>query len=153
MKVKKKRKTGYVLLALAAVLLVLLIRGGLGYLRYQQESQDALALLEGLGDQARAAAETEYALRASLRSEAEPRLAAIPRERAEATEEGNPDLLMLVNPWNPLPKDYEPEIEFVYRLQGRDYWLDARCVADFKLMMNDCRAAGAAPYLCSAYRT
>ena len=153
MKVKKKRKTGYILLVLAAVLLGLLIQGALGYFRYRQETQDAMLLLEELGGQARTAAESELSLRAAQWAEAEPRLAALPAERRNAPQEGNPELLMLVNPWNPLPEGYEPEIEFVYRLQGRDYWLDTRCVADFKLMMNDCRAAGAQPYLCSAHRT
>ena len=58
-------------------------------------------------------------------------------------------LLILVNPWHPLPEDYDPEL--VLLSDGQK--IAACCYEDFAAMLNDCRAAGNSPILCSAYRT
>ena len=57
--------------------------------------------------------------------------------------------LLLVNPWNPLPEDFE--VEFV-NLNG-GHKVDSRAYEDLQAMMDDCRAAGLSPYICSSYRT
>ena len=57
--------------------------------------------------------------------------------------------LILVNPWNPLPEDYT--VRTVELINGQA--VDERCYPDLQEMMDDCRAAGLSPYICSSYRT
>ena len=61
----------------------------------------------------------------------------------------NEDLLLLVNYNHPLSKAYKP------RLVRTEYnkEVDARCKAALEKMLDDCRAAGHKPLLCSAYRS
>ena len=59
------------------------------------------------------------------------------------------DLLTLVNPWNPLPDSWTPDL--VTLSDGRK--IDSRCYEAFEEMMDACKAAGYSPFLCSAYRT
>ena len=59
------------------------------------------------------------------------------------------ELLMLVNPWNTIPDGYEPQLCTLSDGQQ----IDRRCYDDLMRMLDDCRAAGNSPYLCSAYRT
>lgn len=57
--------------------------------------------------------------------------------------------LVLVNRWNPLPDNWH-----VYLLQlSNGLYVDERCYPDLQEMMDDCRAAGLSPKICSAYRT
>ena len=57
--------------------------------------------------------------------------------------------LVLVNPWNSLPRDFT-----VSRVALKDgHSIDARCYPELQAMMDDCRAAGLSPYICSSYRT
>ena len=65
----------------------------------------------------------------------------------EVTE--TPWYLTLVNPWYPLPKNYEFELTTV---TGK-YKVDSRCADALKQFLADCKAAGHTPYICSAYRT
>lgn len=60
------------------------------------------------------------------------------------------ELLTVVNPWNPLPEDWVSDL-VVCDLEGRK--IDSRCYEAFEEMMDACRDAGYAPFLCSAYRT
>ena len=57
--------------------------------------------------------------------------------------------LVLVNPWNPLPEDFSVDIEPLDNTRG----VDKRCYPQLQKMMDDCRAAGYSPYICSSYRT
>lgn len=59
------------------------------------------------------------------------------------------ELLTLVNPWNSMPEGYAPQL---YTLSDGQQ-VDRRCYDDLMLMLDDCRAAGNSPYICSAYRT
>lgn len=59
------------------------------------------------------------------------------------------ELLMLVNPWNTIPDGYEPQLCTLSDGQQ----IDRRCYDDLMRMLDDCRAAGNSPYICSAYRT
>ena len=65
----------------------------------------------------------------------------------EVTE--TPWYLTLVNPWYPLPENYEFELTTV---TGK-YKVDSRCADALKQFLADCKAAGHTPYICSAYRT
>ena len=60
-----------------------------------------------------------------------------------------PWYLTLVNPWYPLPEDYEFELTTV---TGK-YKIDSRCADALGQFLADCKAAGHTPYICSAYRT
>ena len=65
----------------------------------------------------------------------------------EVTE--TPWYLVLVNPWHPLPEDYQFELTTV---TGK-YKIDSRCADALGQFLADCKAAGHTPYICSAYRT
>ena len=71
------------------------------------------------------------------------------------TPEPVPELLMLVNPWNELPEDYQPELVMLERAEyvGEDEYVDVRCAEALLQMIADCKAAGNAPYICSTYRS
>ena len=57
--------------------------------------------------------------------------------------------LVLVNPWNPVPENYEPELTYLRNGQA----VDSRCYPELQQMMDDCRAAGFDPLICASYRT
>ena len=57
--------------------------------------------------------------------------------------------IIMVNPWNYLPEDYE--VELVELENGRE--VAAECYDALMQMLADCEAAGHNPYLYSAYRT
>ncbi|MGM9641944.1 MAG: M15 family metallopeptidase [Eubacteriales bacterium] len=70
----------------------------------------------------------------------------------ETTEEvttETPWNLALINPWYPIPDNYE--IELAWAPNGSR--VDARCVDALKQMIADCKAAGFAPLICSSFRT
>ena len=58
--------------------------------------------------------------------------------------------ILLVNPWNFLPEDYDPEIVDV---EGWWWKSNAICYPALKEMLQACRDAGLTPYIASAYRT
>ena len=76
--------------------------------------------------------------------------------RAEEIEEL--EILRIVNPWTPLPEDWDPELVFINNIEPEligtnDYEAaDARCADALVHMLMDCRAAGHGIYVCSAYR-
>ena len=90
-------------------------------------------------------AETVAAAQRALQGQSEARAA----ERAQE----EPELLLLVNPWNPLPEDYEVELQQVGREFGTDYKMDVLCADKLEQMIADCREGGGHPWICSAYRT
>ena len=57
--------------------------------------------------------------------------------------------LLLVNRWTSLPEDYS--VQLVELRNG--FQVDERCYPDLQAMMDDCRAEGLSPVICSAYRT
>lgn len=57
--------------------------------------------------------------------------------------------LQLVNAWNPLPEDFTVSLTPI----GEKYQVDSRCAGALHQMLEDCRAAGLSPAVCSAYRT
>ncbi|MBR4880614.1 MAG: M15 family metallopeptidase [Clostridia bacterium] len=56
---------------------------------------------------------------------------------------------ILVNPWNPLPDGFAPELVSVGNGQQADY----RVKDALNAMLTDCRKAGYNPVICSSYRT
>ena len=56
--------------------------------------------------------------------------------------------LLLVNPWNALPDGYS--VTLVQLKNGQS--IDERCYLDLQNMMDDCRAEGLHPLICSSYR-
>lgn len=57
--------------------------------------------------------------------------------------------LILVNNWNLLPEDYSPALTQLKNGQA----IDERAYPDLQDMMDDCRAAGFNPLICSSYRS
>jgi len=57
--------------------------------------------------------------------------------------------LILVNPWNSIPPGYE--VTLTQLTNGNA--VDERCYPDLQEMMDDCRAAGCSPLICSSYRS
>ena len=70
----------------------------------------------------------------------------IPASSAEKDEDWR---LLLVNPWNLLPEDYEVELATL----ANGLQVDKRIYHDLDEMLTDCREAGLSPIVCSAYRT
>ncbi len=56
---------------------------------------------------------------------------------------------LLVNPWNPIPDGYTPELVSV----GNGQQADVRVKDALEAMLADCRKAGYNPVICSSYRT
>lgn len=57
--------------------------------------------------------------------------------------------LLLVNPWNVIPAGYDVPLK---ELSG-GHAVDERCYDALMEMLEDCRAAGLSPMICSSYRT
>ena len=57
--------------------------------------------------------------------------------------------LILVNPWNQIPKDFSVELTQLKNGQA----IDTRAYPDLQDMMDDMRAEGLLPLICSSYRT
>lgn len=150
---RQKEKSPYGLLALLALLLGLGIQLAMGRADHRRETAEAERILAELGDRAERAAEEELLTRRLQQAAGEDRAADFSAGRRAASESGDPTLLILVNQWNQLPEDYEPELELVAELDGRRYELDRRCSEALWDMLADCAAAGGRPYICSTYRS
>ena len=156
MQVKEKTAPGLALLLAATLLLGLAIQVALAW------REDTAALRRG----------SELLLRAGteLRGEAQRRLDRIRDyerwladsaerlsrhldEKRDAGEDLPRELLILVNPWNSVPEDYTPQLDRIECQWQGGYQMDQRCARQLDRMIEDCRAAGNAPYICSAYRT
>ncbi len=57
--------------------------------------------------------------------------------------------LVLANPWNALPAGYDVRLARLSNGQA----VDERCYPDLQAMMDDCRAEGLDPLICSSFRT
>ena len=97
--------------------------------------------------------EARRSLEAETVAAAQRALLGQPAARAALLTREEPELLLLVNPWNPLPEDFEVELEQVGREFGTDYKVDVRCAEKLERMIADCREGGGHPWICSAFRT
>lgn len=69
---------------------------------------------------------------------------------ADAASDEADGLLLLVNPWTPLPEDFVPgELVPVQNDQA----VDARAYPDLQDMLGDMSQAGLSPLICSSYRS
>lgn len=89
-------------------------------------------------------------LSAALRGE-EPVLPSDPVPPPEEAAGSSPSdwNLRLVNPWNALSEDFDVTLQQL----SNGHSVDERCYPDLQEMMDDCRAAGLSPLICSSYRT
>lgn len=71
------------------------------------------------------------------------------KEKQKKEEELKQWYLLLVNPWNAIPDDFEVDTAEV---EG-GYVVDERICDDLKEMLADCRAAGYSPQIISSFRT
>ena len=71
------------------------------------------------------------------------------KDAFEFSSEADDWNMILVNKWNPAPEGYETELADAE--QG--YQVDARIVEDLLDMLEDARAEGLSPRICSAYRS
>ena len=72
-------------------------------------------------------------------------------EQPQVTKKGliNNEFLTLVNPWHAITGENEVKLAEL----SNGYLVDERCYQDLQNMMDDCRASGMTPVICSAYRT
>ena len=150
---REKTKLHYGWLVILSLLLGLGIQVLLGVNRARTEAADSAAVLRALSGAARAAAAEELEARETRRETSAERVSILPQIRRDAQDALDPSLMILVNRWNPLPEDYDPELTLVAALDNREYELDIRCAQAFWSMMDDCAAAGGKPYICSAFRS
>ena len=66
-----------------------------------------------------------------------------------AANEGKNRRLLLVNKWNKIPSNYTMKLTELANGQA----IDTRAYPDLQQMMDDCRAAGLSPIICSSYRS
>lgn len=150
MQLKEKNTTWMIVLALFALLLGVGIQIGLGLERDVRTTAQGRAIAAELAAEVRQAAEDrEQALYLDKAA-----LAALPAEKAAAYEDLHLELLLLVNPWNPVPEDYSVEVIPVGEWQiGEDQSIATLCDDALLRMIADCQEAGYRPYICSSYRT
>ena len=146
---KKKLDIDMLLTALIGLLAGLLIQA----LLFSAEQREALALgrraAENFAPQAAAVAESFLDREETALSEAQSRLRALTARKQKDYAAENRALLILVNPWNPMPADFVPQVGEV----EDGYEMDLRAVEPLQEMMVACRAAGNDAYICSAFRT
>lgn len=70
---------------------------------------------------------------------------------SEEILEDEPWALILVNKWTPVPDGYENDI--VFEKLRYDQSVDVRIYDSLQKMMDDCRADGLSPMVCSGYRS
>lgn len=144
-----KQKNNLLIVTVAALMALLL---GLGiqfalHLRdVQREQLRGIELMDRLQTSAAAAGEAEHGTISALTAG---RDRAYENKLAHLEELEKLDLLILVNPWNPIPEGYTPTL----RMVDESHAMDERCADALLQMIGDCREAGMHPYICSAYRT
>lgn len=133
-------------LAAAALLIGIGIQLVLGYTAYLRSRAQAESAARTFAGELLSAAEDQTTAEARLRGLMDENYE---RKSQRAEELKALELLILVNPWNPLPEGYVPELEEV----GEEQYMDVRCAGALLEMLEACREAGGSPYICSTYRT
>ena len=156
MKVKDRTELWTVLTVIISLLLGLGLQLALGYsarMRSRKAAQDAAELFsESAGTQMLSMQSSAGQTDGSLKFNSE-------AKAGRAEELGGLDILMLVNPWTPMPEGYVPELEYINNiapeLMSTNDWelTDARCTGAMADMLRDCQNAGHGVYVCSAYRS
>ena len=150
MQLKNKQYNALICLAIFTLLLGVGIQVWLGVQRDREESAKA-RVIAGELSQAVQNARDSWSGRIGLDTEA---LSAVPAQKRQYREDLHLELLLLVNPWNPVPEDYRVWLQPVAKLQiGDPQSMDVRCADELERMMAACEAGGGDPYVCSSYRT
>ena len=143
MQLKQRSKIWIICLVAATLLLGAGIQGALAFAQYRRGTAEAAVRLAALGEGASETAAAGQARRmAGLEKGYDKKL-------LRARELQKLEILVLANPWNAVPEGYSPELRDI----GNEYELDVRAADALLKMLDDCRAAGNYPYICSAYRT
>lgn len=150
---KKKRRAGVVLAFLLLLLISLGLLFGAAWMRADEAEKEALE-----------AALAQNRMELTIRRTAEALRAAISEAKSVAEEEeeaqrlsakdaylkrNREELLMLVNPWNMLPEDYEPHLTDI----GDGMFFDERAAGPLAHMLADAKKEGIIAVPISGYRT
>lgn len=100
-----------------------------------------------LQDSGKAPSARNEVRKSALAAEPEPTASAALPDASEAPEAAWN--LLLVNPWNELPEGFSVEL----RELGDGEAVDERAYPDLQAMLDDARAEGLSPIVCSSYRT
>ena len=151
MQVKDRHLTIMIVLAVLALFLGIGIQAALAVDRSARENAQAQVIAVELG-QAVETARQGWAERTVLDTQA---LSALPAQKRRAYEDLHLELLLLVNPWNPVPEGYQVWLQPVaeYQIGEEKQQMDVRCADALEQMLADCERAGNMPYVCSSYRT
>ena len=132
---KTKHKSGIAVFFVFAVLLI----GAAAVLH--------ILISGALQDSGKAPSARNEVRKSALAAEPEPTASAALPDASEAP--GAAWNLLLVNPWNELPEGFSVEL----RELGDGEAVDERAYPDLQAMLDDARAEGLSPIVCSSYRT
>lgn len=132
---KTKNKSGIAVFFVFAVLLI----GAAAVLH--------ILISGSLQDSGKAPSVRNEVRKSALAAEPEPTASAALSDTSEAPEAAWN--LLLVNPWNELPEGFSVEL----RELGDGEAVDERAYPDLQAMLDDARAEGLSPIVCSSYRT
>lgn len=145
-------KTGHKILlfglALVALLLVVGIQSSLAVAAENQGRAEAERISRAVFAKAQEVAVMQEQLEAEEGRQAAAQSVQLLQDKLEAISDG--DILMLVNPWHPMPEDYVPTLQLLNTNDGHS--LDERCADAFWQMYVDCGEAGNLPLIISSYR-
>ena len=140
-------------IAVLGVMLGVMIQLTLAASEQRQRWQAGERLARAMTSTAAQTLEARHLLEEETVHAAQLALTGQPEERAALREQEQPELLILVNPWNMLPEEYDPELQQVGREFGTDYFMDVRCADKLEQMIADSREAVVHPWIFSAHRT
>ena len=154
MKEKRNRKKwGFLILLLAIVPISLAVLSALAMSASSAVQQEELdkALEKSRLERSVLLLADERRNQIRIQEEADRQLREAERRQLEADflSREKETLLMLVNPWNPLPEDYEPQLVFL----GDSIYMDERAAGPLTKMLEACLAAGYMSVPISGYRT
>lgn len=154
MKEKRNRKKwGFLILLLAIVPISLAVLSALAMSASSAVQQEELdkALEKSRLERSVLLLADEQRNQIRIQEEADRQLREAERRQLEADflSREKETLLMLVNPWNPLPEDYEPQLVFL----GDGIYMDERAAGPLTKMLEACLAAGYMSVPISGYRT
>lgn len=158
MKVKKKSGVKIACIVALFLLIGLLIQGVL-YVNSREESRAdagevAKLLSAEIDEKIQGMKNSTEDFAASLEENSDKKA-----ERAEKLKELS--ILTLVNPWNPLPENFESGLELAYvddfapelAASNAREQMEVHAAEALARMVSDCRAAGHGAYICSAFRS
>ncbi len=158
MKSTENKKIIAVIFLLVVLLLLLMMAGVFLWIRGEQEQtqlQDRLDVVQTEMTIEHFAQDMRESNRVSALSAEQQEQENRRQVMADMLEKDRQDLLVLVNPWNPVPDNLNARLVSIGKTDagGNPVMLDERAAAGLKRMLKDCINAGLAPVPLSAYRT